>query len=83
MSKQKKKSAATEEQEYTVHGYATVDVYLRVRASSEEQARELAQNASMPGLCHQCSGCGAGEGDEWGLSDGFGDDIEITEVSHG
>jgi len=66
---------------YDVSAAVTISLHAQVRARSKKHALELAQELTLPSLCHQC--CGGGDGDtEWGLSgelDGEPKDFEATE----
>ena len=55
---------------YLVSGYLTISVTAEIRARSKKEARELAEDLSVPSLCHQCDG--AGGKDCWQLN-GFDD----------
>lgn len=50
---------------YIVTGVMTISMHVEVDADSPEEARKLAEEAPIVGLCHQCS---RGDRDEWSTS---------------
>lgn len=54
---------------YRVSALVTISVWTDVEADSEEEAKEIAEERPLQGLCHQCSSARFGEGErEWRTS---------------
>jgi hypothetical protein len=49
----------------------TISVYVDVEASSPKEAKQMAREASVMGLCHQCAGNHEGEWSTSGELDGI------------
>jgi hypothetical protein len=68
------------ERKFQVSAVVTISLWAEVEAKSAEEAKEKAQELSMPSLCHQCAG--GGEDGVWGNSgefDGEAQDIHVEE----
>lgn len=67
--------------EYAVKATVTISIGKRVRASSAEEARDMAEALTMPGLCHVCESAGEDDPESWviGGLDGEPSDIEVEE----
>lgn len=71
----KTKSDAT--REFTVTGEVTISVSKRVRATSAEEAKDIADTLGMPGLCHQCSHAGNDDAEAWELDGLDGEAVNV------
>lgn len=52
---------------WLVTGEATISIHIIVEAKTAKEARELADDRGMPGLCHQCAS-EEGNTEEWRTS---------------
>lgn len=79
MAKQSKMEPTV--REYTVMGTITISINKRVRASSAEEARDMAEALTVPGLCHACESAGEDDPESWviGGLDGEPCNIEVEE----
>lgn len=79
MAKQSKMEPTV--REYTVMGTITISINKRVRASSAEEARDMAGALTVPGLCHACESAGEDDPESWviGGLDGEPCNIEVEE----
>ena len=68
---------------FRVSAEVTISMHTDVDAANEEQARDLALDAGMMSLCHQCAGeDGDGQWVTSGELDGEPTVIEVEEVDH-
>lgn len=67
---------------YQVNGTATISMHTVVEADSPEEAKEIAQERAVQGLCHGCANA-RGADEEWrtnGELDGEPGDLEVEEI---
>lgn len=66
---------------YLVSSHVTISCYVEVEADNEAEAKKIAQDLPMAGLCYQCS---KGEDDAWNVDSLDGEpstkDMEATEL---
>ena len=63
---------------FKVRAEVTIGVTKRVRATSAEEAKDIAESLSMPGLCHQCSRAGEDDAEAWELGGLDGEPVNVT-----
>ena len=64
--------------EFTVRAKVTISVTKRVRATSAEEAKDIADALVVPGLCHQCSRAGEDDAEAWELGGLDGEPVNVT-----
>ena len=63
---------------FKVRAEVTIGVTKRVRATSAEEAKDIAESLSMPGLCHVCDGAGADDEESWEIGGLDGEPVNVT-----
>jgi hypothetical protein len=64
--------------EYTVRAELTISVTKRVRATSAEEAKDIADALVLTGLCHACEHAGDDDEDSWELGALDGEPLNVS-----
>jgi hypothetical protein len=64
---------------YVVYGTLHVGMFTTVEADSPEQARAVAEQRGVVGLCHQCGGSSEKARREWCVQDWGCGEVEVGE----